>query len=178
MIYRLSNGNEHRAIAQLVESAFTDSDGAEEGALVGKLARDLFEQTKQRDLFSFVAEDDGKIIAAIFFSRIDQGNEQSVFLLSPVAVHTNCQRQGIGQGLIRYGLQHLKGDEVSVVLTYGSPDYYAKVGFRQISVDAVRPPFELSQPHGWLGQSLAGEPIESLSGTCTCVEALHDPALW
>lgn len=170
--------NDCQAIIRLFASVFTASAGETEGALIGRLAKDLFEKTDEHDLFNFVAEVDGRIIGSIFFSRLDFGNGLEAFILAPVAVHGHHQGKGIGQSLIDHGLKELKNRGVDIVLTYGDPRFYGKVGFRRISHETVRAPFALSQPEGWLGQSLAGEPVENLSGRCACVEALNDPAYW
>lgn len=169
---------ESRAIVQLFESVFADSEGETEGALIGRLAQDLFDKTDDRDLFNFVAEIDGLLVGSIFFSRLQFEDCTQAFILGPVAVHSDHQCKGIGQALIRRGLRTLRDQEVSVALTYGDPDYYSKLGFRSISHETVEPPFGLSQPEGWLGQSLVGNSIETLSGPCSCVEAFNDPAYW
>jgi predicted N-acetyltransferase YhbS len=99
-------------------------------------------------------------------------------MLAPVAVHSDFQGQGIGQALIKFGLKELGHAGVQFVLTYGDPAFYSRVGFRHISDEAVRPPFQLSQPEGWLGLSLGNDPIAALSGTCSCVSPFCDAAYW
>ena len=170
--------NDSRAIVQLFASVFADSEGEAEGVLIGRLAKDLFEKTDEHDLFNFVADSNGQIVGSIFFSRLCFENSIQAFILAPVAVHSDQQGKGIGQALIRHGLNALRDEGVSVALTYGDPRFYNKVGFRAISHEAIRAPFELSQPEGWLGQSLVGNSIETLSGGCTCVEAFREPAYW
>jgi predicted N-acetyltransferase YhbS len=176
--FRQSTKNDSQAVVQLFASVFSDSEGEVEGVLIGRLARDLFEKTDERDLFNFVACDDGRIVGSIFFSRLFFENGNKAFILAPVAVHTDLQGKGVGQALINCGLRALKDRGVSFVLTYGDPRFYRKVGFRRISHETVRAPFELTQPEGWLGQSLLDVPIEALSGSFTCVEALNDPTYW
>ncbi|NEQ44494.1 MAG: hypothetical protein F6K00_13410 [Leptolyngbya sp. SIOISBB] len=94
-----------------------------------------------------------------------------------MAIHNEHQDKGIGQALIT-DLSELKSRGVGIVLTYGDPRFYSKVGFRSLSPETIQPPFELSQPEGWLGQSLSGDAIAMLSGQCACVEALSDPKYW
>lgn len=178
MDFRPHTKEDSRAIVQLFASVFTDSEGEAEGALISRLAKDLLEKTDAHDLVNFVADHDGRIIASIFFSRLGFENGIEAFILAPVAVHSDYQGKGIGQALIDYGLKELKARGVSVALTYGDPGFYRKVGFRHISPETVRPPFDLSRPEGWLGRSLVGDAIETLSGSCACVEALSDPAYW
>lgn len=79
---------------------------------------------------------------------------QRAFILSPVAVSTDVQGKGVGQALIRYGLDHLKSLGVELVFTYGDPGYYSKVGFEQITEAIVKAPWPLSQPIGWLALAL------------------------
>ncbi|MEZ4832428.1 MAG: N-acetyltransferase [Caldilineaceae bacterium] len=125
----------------------------------------------------FVAEENGQLLGSIFFSRLFFDDNVVAFLLAPVAVHSDHQGKGIGQALINYGLRELREAGVDIVLTYGDP-HYGKVGFRQISPEAVVAPFVLSYPEGWLGQSLLDEPTEMPSGRCTCVEAFNNSAYW
>lgn len=178
MKYRLYTRNESPSIVRLFASVFGDSEGEAEGRLIGRLAGDLLEKTDEGDLFNFVADQDGRIIGSIFFSRSTFDDGVEAFILAPVAVHSDFQGKGIGQALIDYGLKALKDRGVRVALTYGDPSFYRKVGFRPISPETIRAPFELSRPEGWLGQSLAGDSIDTLSGSCRCVEALNDPAYW
>jgi predicted N-acetyltransferase YhbS len=178
MHFRQHTHNDSRAIVSLFTSVFAKSEGEAEGALIGQLAKDLLEKTDERDLYCFLAVDDGQIVGSIYFSRLEFENGLESFILAPVAVHSDHQGQGIGQALIKYGLRELKHREVSVVLTYGDPRFYQKVGFHPISPEKIRAPFALSQPEGWLGQSLAGDALAALSGKCTCVAALNDPKYW
>jgi putative acetyltransferase len=166
-------------LQELFTSVFTDSEGPAEGALIGNLAKELLTQTAARDLYGFVAVDGEVIVGGIIFSRLTfEEKDIPVFILAPVAVHSDYQGKGIGQQLINHGLNALKEDGVSVVVTYGDPAFYAKVGFQALPPRVIRPPLKLSQPHGWLGQSLTGKPIAPVPGSCSCVKALDNPAYW
>lgn len=178
MNFRQHKHGEEKAITQLFASVFAESESQTEGQLIGKLAEDLFETTDEHDLLNYVADDDGQLVGSIFFSRLAFEDTLDAFMLAPVAVLTDRQGIGVGQALIRHGLQDVKEQGVRTVLTYGDPAFYQKVGFRQISHETVKPPFKLSQPEGWLGQSLVGNPIAALIGGCSCVEAFNDPAYW
>ena len=105
-------------------------------------------------------------------------NGQAAFILSPVAVATAAQGKGIGQKLIEFGLNKLKALNVSLAFTYGDPAFYAKTGFKQIDESTVQAPCPLSQPMGWLAQSLDGQNIQAIPGATRCVEALNNPELW
>lgn len=178
MRYRQSTAIDSGDIVQLFASVFGTSEGQTEGELISKLARDLFEKTSDRDLFNCVAEDAGQIIGSIFFSRLEFKSNIAAFILAPVAVLSDYQGKGIGKALINFGLNQLKNNGVRIVLTYGDPGFYQKVGFRSLSHETIKPPFNLTYPEGWLGQSLSEDSIEAFSGSFSCVQALSDQIYW
>jgi putative acetyltransferase len=166
-------------IADLFRATFTDSEGADEGELIGNLARALMATTEDDHLYVFTAEEDGTLLGCIIFSRLSYDrDDRVVFLLAPVAVATDRQGQGIGQKLLTHGLNVLREAGVDIALTYGDPNYYARVGFRPITEAVASAPFKLQYPQGWLAQSLTGSDVTPLQGAATCVAALDDPAFW
>lgn len=140
--------------------------------------RKLVADTDPRDFLGFVAMEQGRVVAGNFFSRLTFDTPAEAFLLSPVAVQSDHQGQGIGQRLIRFGLERLKEMGVTRVFTYGDPAFYSRVGFTPVSEETAPPPFRLSQPEGWLGQMLDGHEMTALSGVPRCVTAFDDPAYW
>lgn len=178
MNYSLFNKVLSKEVISLFTAVFSESEGEAEGQLIGNLVIDLIANTPTHDLIGFVAEEGEQITGSIFFSRFYLPDDQVAFMLSPVAVATNQQGKGIGQQLIRYGLEYLKRQQVSLVLTYGDPKFYSKVGFQQISENQIKPPFKLSQPEGWLAQPLNDDLIKPVTGDTQCVEAFNHQAYW
>ncbi|WP_419684114.1 GNAT family N-acetyltransferase [Burkholderia theae] len=82
---------------------------------------------------SLVAERDSRIIGHVAYSPVAIGGEpagtQQWYGLAPLAVRPDCQRQSIGAGLVRTGLDalHRFGARGCVVL--GDPAYYTRFGF-------------------------------------------------
>jgi putative acetyltransferase len=165
-------------IRSLFTTVFSDSEGPSEGLLIGNLAYDLMTETDRKDLRGFVAVQDGKVIGCIFFSRLTFGSDVCAFILSPVAVHTDHQGEGIGQQLITYGMGRLRDEGVELVMTYGDPNFYAKVGFHPVKEETLKAPLPLTYPGGWLGQSLTSDSVEPIAGRPSCVEALSKPEYW
>lgn len=166
-------------LAALFDETFTAAEGAEEGALIGRLAREIFETTAPEDLYGFVAAEEEGLAGCILFTRLRFAEEaRTVFLMAPVAVGPGFQRQGLGQRLIAHGLAELRAQGVDIVLTYGDPAYYAKTGFAAIDETVAQAPMPLTFPHGWLGQSLTDQPIGALRGASRCVPAFNKPDLW
>ena len=178
MKLELYNPSLAEEVKQLFTSVFSDSEGETEGKLIGTLAYELQETTSPGDLFGFIARDEDKIVSCIFFSRLSFESSINAFILAPVAVATNYQKQGIGQKLINFGIKYLKEKNIEVVFTYGDPNYYSKVGFNHITEDIAKPPLKLTYPHGWLAQPLSSEDMEAINGNSTCVSALNNPKYW
>jgi putative acetyltransferase len=168
-----------KALIELFITSFTDSEGPDEGALIGGLVLDLFAKTESKDICVFGAEDDGNVIGGVIFSRLVYPRDPHiVFLLSPMAVAPEYQRQGLGKALVLYGLEALSCDGIEIVFTYGNPSYYRQIGFKPINEDQARAPLPLTMPHGWLGQSLTEEQMPSLQGPSLCVPALNRKDVW
>jgi len=165
-------------IKQLFTKVFSDSEVPSEGLLIGNLAFNLIETTASKDIYGFVANENDQIIGSIFFTRLIFENGTNTFILAPVAIHTDWQGRGIGQKLIKYGIDHLKKEGVTLMFTYGDPNYYSKVGFSQITEKVAKAPLKLSQPEGWLCQSLVGSEIKPIAGNSHCVEALNKAEYW
>ena len=178
MDFRTHKPSDAPALEDLFVSVFSRSEGEQEGALIGTLVKEMIATTDSQDLYGFVAVDGERIVGAIFFSRLSFEQDVDVFLLAPVAVHSDHQGMGIGQALIAHGLRDMQKRGVGFVTTYGDPSFYSKVGFHPISQDQIAAPLELSQPEGWLGRSLPDDAIETIPGSCTCVKALDHPAYW
>jgi putative acetyltransferase len=167
------------AITQLFHSAFTTSEGAEEGALISDLARRIMLETSAEDLRVLTAWQDGTIVGGAFFTRLVYPEDRrSVFLIAPVAVAPERQGQGIGQLLLRRGLDALRQEGVGIAVTYGDPSFYGRVGFKAMSQTDMAAPQPLQQPQGWIGLSLTRQPLTPVRGPCRCVAAFDDPAFW
>lgn len=166
-------------LTALFARTFTASEGPEEGALIEAFVADLFATTPEQDLRVFTALDGTTPIGSICFTPLRfEDDTRRVALLSPVAVATQAQGKGVGQALLRHGLEALRREGVDVAITYGDPAFYGKVGFRPITEEDARPPLPLSHPEGWIGQSLTDAPLTPLQGPSRCVAALDSPDLW
>ncbi|MGE5611300.1 MAG: GNAT family N-acetyltransferase [Bacillota bacterium] len=80
---------------------------------------------------ALVAEVDGQVVGHVAFSSVKiNGKDCMWFALGPVAVSPNFQRQGIGQALIKQGLQSLRNLGAQGCVLVGDPAYYCRFGFR------------------------------------------------
>lgn len=179
MDYSTDYATHAEAIVGLFASTFAASEGAEEGALIGALARRLIAETPAQDLRVITAWENGVLFGAILFTRLTYANDpRTVFLLAPVAVASEHQGRGIGQRLIAHGLDALRQEGVDIAVTYGDPAFYGRVGFKPVTAAEFPAPQPLTQPQGWIAQSLTEAPLMPLRGPTACVAAFDDPALW
>jgi putative acetyltransferase len=79
---------------------------------------------------SLVAIDEGEIVGHIAFSPVAiNGDANGWYGLGPVSVRPDRQRKGIGQSLIRTGLDHLRSIDAQGCVVLGEPSYYGRFGF-------------------------------------------------
>jgi len=75
-------------------------------------------------------------------------------------------------------LEQIKLDGVELVVTYGDPNYYSKVGFEVISENIIAAPYPLTYPGGWQAQSLVNKHLSPIQGGTQCVEAFREQTYW
>ncbi|MGA8210996.1 MAG: N-acetyltransferase [Nocardioidaceae bacterium] len=101
------------------------------GARVPALVDSLRESATWLDL-AFVAERDDAVVGAISFVRgwLDAPSRIfDVLVLSPLAVHPERQRCGIGTQLVQETMPTLEDRREALVFVEGSPGYYSRLGF-------------------------------------------------
>ena len=72
----------------------------------------------------------------------------SGYILSPLAVSPEPQKQGIGSNLIKSGIDMLTKDGAGFLLVYVDPNYYGRFGFREEIGSLFVPPYSLKYPFG------------------------------
>ncbi|WP_431819649.1 GNAT family N-acetyltransferase [Burkholderia sp. F1] len=81
---------------------------------------------------SLVAERDERIIGHVAFSPVmigDGAESGGWYGLAPLAVLPDCQRQSVGAGLVRTGLDALRRLGARGCVVLGDAAYYARFGF-------------------------------------------------
>jgi putative acetyltransferase len=76
------------------------------------------------------------------FSRL--GAPMRALTLSPLGVHPDVQRAGIGSALVRKGLERVRQDQWQAVFLLGSPAYYGRFGFNAAAAAGYASPY-----YGW-----------------------------
>ncbi|GGB05155.1 GNAT family N-acetyltransferase [Agarivorans gilvus] len=169
---------QHAEISQLFATTFAAAEGEAEGKMLGQLAEQLAAIIDQQQVLCFATVQDGQLVASIFFTQLQFQQPSQIFMLAPVAVSSEYQGRGIGQALIKYGLEQMQQRQVSSIVTYGDPAYYSKLGFAPLSEQVIQAPLPLSMPFGWQGLSLNDTPIAAIAQRPSCVAPFNDPQYW
>lgn len=116
------------AVDSVIRAAFAGTDFGDQGEaeLVRMIAAD------GDALVSLVAEHGGAIVGHVLFSRMDieaDGAPLSGAGLAPVSVVPACQGQGIGDALIRAGLDALREQDCAISFVLGHETYYPRFGY-------------------------------------------------
>ncbi len=123
---------------------------AEDGPAVRFINEDAFGRPDEAELIenlraegavlcSLIAEEHGRVVGHILFTRMWVDTIPAV-ALAPMAVLTEYQRQGIGQRLVRHGLDRLREQGERIVIVLGHPDYYPRFGF-SVAARGLESPF-------------------------------------
>lgn len=150
------------AITVLNDTAFGTPD---EAGIVAQLGMD------GDSLTSLVAHDDRAILGHIQFFRILIDGKDIAAGLGPMSVRPERQKQGIGRGLIKLGMQMMEGQGRALVFVLGHQRYYPKFGF---SADVAA---RYDAP--WSGHAFMGIELSEAaprSGPLTYPKAFTDPA--
>lgn len=131
MLIRNEEVKDYFEVENLIREAFWNvyRPGCFEHYLVHKL-RDDKVFVKELD---YVIEEDGKIVASIFYAKgsvIDSNNTiHESLLFGPVGVLPQYQKMGYGEKLINYTMNKAKELGYNYILITGNPNYYKKYGF-------------------------------------------------
>ena len=176
MNIRLAQETDLDSILKVIETAFSD----EENKVIINLVQELHQETTSPSIKSLVAELDNQVIGYVSYSPIFLKSAFSIsgYILAPLAVSLEHQKQGVGSNLINAGINMLTKVGVGVLLVYGDPAYYGRFGFKEEIGQSFLPPYTLQYPLGWTGVMLNGTPIPKQPTQFKCVAALSRTDIW
>lgn len=141
MVIREEKVSDYQASEQMVRRAFFNrqNPGCCEHYLV-HLLRSSFDYLPE---FSRVAEIDGRIVGAIFYSKAfvqTENGELPAASFGPLAVDPVFQGLGIGRKLFEETQALLSSSGYPAIVIYGEPNYYPKLGFRRAAEYGITDP--------------------------------------
>jgi len=136
---RPEHPSEFEEIRELVRRTFAEhtgySDGSSETALIDEIRRSPFYKPE----LSFVALLNGKIVGHFMLSDFslsptpqggyDPNAKTDLLMLAPVSVHADYFRQGIGETMLRKGLEIAKSLDYKGINVEGDYHFYNRFGF-------------------------------------------------
>ena len=117
---------------ELVEQVFTEHENADEGKLVRRLVEEIRSKKYYLPELELLMLEDGEVVGYVMFSRfhIEGKYADRLVILTPAAVKTSLQRQGISRELITYGLRKAAEMGFTAALVEGNPANYRARGFQ------------------------------------------------
>ena len=105
MNIRLAQETDLDSILKVIETAFSD----EENKVIINLVQELSRETTSPSIKSLVAEVDDEVIGYVSYSPIFLKSDSNIsgYILAPVAVSPEQQKQGVGSNLIKSGIDML-----------------------------------------------------------------------
>jgi len=176
MIIRHAEQTDVKAIQTVIQAAFPD----DECNSIISLAAELSKETTSPSIKSLVAGVDNQVFGYVSYSPIFLKSDPSIsgYILAPLAVSPEHQKQGIGSNLIKSGIDMLTKEGAGVLLVYGDPAYYGRFEFKEEIGYSFVPPYRLQFPFGWTGMILNDTPVPEQPIQFECVSALSKPDLW
>jgi putative acetyltransferase len=141
---RAATAADAEAVDEVIRAAFAGTEFGYQGE--AELVRMI--DADRDTLVSLVAERDGVIVGHVLFSRMDveaDGAALSGAGLAPVSVAPEVQGQGIGDALIRAGLDTLRARGVAISFVLGHESYYPRFGYSSDLAARFASPF--AGPH-------------------------------
>ena len=176
MTIRLAEEADTPLIQKVIEAAFPNK----ESKFIMNLVAELAKESTNPPIKSLVTEFDNQLVGYVSYSPIFLKSEtpMSGYILAPLAVSPEHQKQGIGSNLINSGKEMLTRDGVDVLLVYGDPSYYGRFGFKKEIGLSFVPPYTLQYPFGWSGMMLNEAIAPKQPIDFKCVSALSKSSLW
>lgn len=133
IIVRGEAGGEASRIKAIVEEAFPDPR-------LHKLVENLRRSSFFKPELSCVAERGPELLGyVLYFPVMVQGNGKShkAVHMSPIAVRQVEGRQGVGERLVRHGIQRAHSLGFEIVLVMGPAPYFSYFGFQRASAQGI-----------------------------------------
>lgn len=127
---RAVTSDDYLDISVLLSTVF---DGPDEARLVERLRKD-------GDVgLELLCEDAKGVFGYVCFARMVL--PQGFWSLSPVAIKQSYQGQGLGDRLIRRGLDKVRQSGVSGIVVLGDPNFYTRFGFSKAAAAGLDSPY-------------------------------------
>lgn len=148
LVIRPEKPNEREEIRQLVKDSFGKGTDYSDGIAEARLVEEIRSGAYYIPELALVAEFRKKITGFFMISRFPLGgkHDDEFLMLTPVAVHWQYLRKGIGKNMLEAGIQKAKQMGYKGILVEGNPEFYHKVGFISASNFGIFPLPQFAPP--------------------------------
>lgn len=176
MEIRKTTASDLETILSVNREAFGEED-------VPALVNGLLKDKSAEPIVSLLAFEGDKAVGYILFTRVsmkDATSERLMFILAPLAVIPEFQKQGIGKQLTREGLNILGKMGTDLIFVLGHPEYYPRFGFKPAGALGYVAPYPIPEKNAdaWMILGLNPVALYSEQGTVVCADALDSPEHW
>ncbi|MCD4704437.1 MAG: N-acetyltransferase [Methanosarcinaceae archaeon] len=174
---REANRSDFDDVMKIEKEAFGQDEEAE---IVSQLLKDK----SAEPVMSLLAFKDTEAVGHILFTKAKiEANEPSpsIYILAPLAVKPEYQRQGIGGMLINEGFKKLKEIGAEMVFVLGHESYYPRYGFKPNAGSfgfAATYPILDKNADAWMVYPLSSKWTNKVTGRVVCADALNKPEYW
>ena len=126
---------------------------------------------------SLVAVCDGVIVGHSMISLVEisgKKKKRDALVLYPVSVIPDLQRQGIGEEMIRIGIESSKRTPLPVMIVVGDPNYYSRFGFERAVPYGIHMPFGFDEESYLQVLELSPGALERTEGIVTIPPSFFD----
>lgn len=172
IIIRGELGGDRSSIEGLIDEVFAD-------AAVRKLVRDLRSSAMYKPELSCVAELGGEVMGSVLYFPVSiRGAEKThkAVHMSPIAVREVEGRQGVGERLVRHGIQRAHGLGYEIVLVMGPRRYFAPFHFQPAIPLGIRANLPLP-PEDFMVHTIRPELAHNIAGSVAYPPGTVAPAL-
>lgn len=132
---------------------------------------------------SLLAEADGRAIGHVLFTGATVRGDGVIVpasILAPLAVVPEAQRRGVGQTLIRAGIEALRARDIGLVFVLGHIEYYPRAGFRPALPLGLRAPYDIDPAvaDAWMVLETRAGLLGTVRGIVRCADTFMRPELW
>ncbi len=162
IIIRSETEADQAAITDIIQNAFGEAEQLE--LLFSVRANIDFDP-----LLSVVADRGGDILGHAMYFEVtieDQGTVHKAVHIAPIAVRPDMQRQGVGERLIRHGMQHCQSMGFELVTVMGPALYFRRFEFIEAAPYGFTSDIPIP-PQDFLVRALSHDALSRIKGKIT-----------
>lgn len=167
---------DYKSIVSLILRSFQEGTDYSDGTDIIALVEEIRDSKYYIQELSFVAELDNKVVGHFLFSKFPlsptkegghgDGADSEILMLAPVSVHADYFRQGIGNAMLRMGIEKVGELGYKGITVEGNYKFYNQVGFHTSSEYNIFPTsgYPMKEPRCMMCQETHKGSLDGIHG--------------